>query len=31
MNPPTMITAGVKVMPVSAWISAPAPTICASR
>ncbi len=31
MKPPTMITAGVNVIPVSAWISAPAPTICASR
>ena len=28
---PTIDTAGVNVMPVSAWISAPAPTICASR
>ena len=31
MNTPTPITAGVKLTPVSAWISAPAPTICATR
>ena len=31
MNTPTPMTAGVNPTPVSAWISAPAPTICASR
>ena len=28
---PVISTAGVKSMPTSAWISTPAPTICAIR
>jgi hypothetical protein len=31
MNVPVAITAQVKSMPTSAWISTPAPTICAIR
>ncbi len=31
MKVPTAITAGVKATPVSAWISTPPPTICATR
>ena len=31
MNAPTITTAGANEIPTSAWISTPAPTICATR